>query len=135
MRIYMSGITDIVNTNILPSDIFFATEDCDDTSVPSENCLMLSGIDVDCCHDGKRWDCRWKGVDAEYNDSDYGENITKDQILSIIKDKKMFLRNMSGYLDFLDEVNVKVNYIKIVDSTGESEIPSNLLDELINFMN
>lgn len=136
MRIYLSGTTDIANTNILPSDIFFATEDCDETDRPSETCLMLSGIEVDCSHDGKRWDCRWKGVEAEYNDSNYGENITKEQILSIIKDKKMRLRNISDYLDFPDEgeVTVKVDYIKIVDVTGETEVSSDLLFEEMLFI-
>ena len=120
MRIYLSGTTDIANTNILPSDIFFATEDCDETDRPSETCLMLSGIEVE----------------AEYNDSNYGENITKEQILSIIKDKKMRLRNISDYLDFPDEgeVTVKVDYIKIVDVTGETEVSSDLLFEEMLFI-
>ena len=136
MRIYLGGTTDIADTKLMAADIFFATDDCDDVGASTEDCLMLSGIEVDCCHNGKNWDCRWKGVEVECGDSIYGEDITKEQILSIIKDKKMKLRNMSGYLDFPDgdEVNVKVDYIKIVDATGEVEIPTELLDEEINYI-
>ena len=107
MRVYMSGkITSGEAAHLLPCDIFFSNEDCDDNTVASENCLMLSGIECECSTNGNEWSARWKGVCAEF-EKDTGEDISVEWIQNTIRKKNLKLSNMHAYADVPSIVTVE----------------------------
>lgn len=144
MRIYTNGIvSNGEESKFILTDLCFATESCNDPTIQGDDCLILSGQTCEGFVNGKEWSGRIKGVDVfygndEYEDySDFQENCTKytvQEILDILLEKKMKLRNCEGYIEFAREADVKVDSVKLVDKDFEVEIPSELLEEEIEFL-
>lgn len=142
MRIYANGtISNGEESNFILTDLCFATEACEDTTMRGNDCLILSGETCECCVKGESWDARMKGVDVLYGDDEFddysdflvnGKKYTAQEILEIILKKEMKLRNIEGYIELTEETYVKVDSITIVDGKGEIEIPSALLNENID---
>jgi len=135
MRIYMSGTTD--GENFIPTEIFLSNDNCDDDLSPSENCVMLSGLECECSQEGKKWSSRWKGVDLVH-EADFGEEFSKEYLLSLIYNRNLRLGNMNAYIDFTDEASVTVNEIYIVDSNDDYDkgtyLDASLLTKEIEFL-
>lgn len=134
MRLYLSGkITSGEASHLLPIDIFFANSNCDDNTVASENCLMLSGIECECSTHGNEWSARWKEVRAEFEE-DMDENIKSEWILNTIHENNLKLSNMNAYVD-IDPSIVTVEEVMLLDGAWGTEVylDKNLFSEEITF--
>lgn len=129
MRIYMSGkVSSGKGESLMPSDIHFSNEKCDDDTVASKDCLILSGLTCEWGFRGDNWSSRWKGVTAEF-EKDMGENITTDWIVNTIRKSNLKLSNMSAYVEDVPCL-VTVEDITILDSDWGTEV--HLDKELFN---
>lgn len=132
MRLYANGkVSNGEESEFVLSDLCFATDSCNDPTIPDEDCLILSGQTCKGSVEGNNWDCRWKGIDVLYGD---GIEYSASEVLEIIKAKNMRLRNCEGYIEFVGEADIKVDSVKLVDNESEIEIPESLLEEEIGFM-
>ena len=144
MRLYANGtVSNGEESEFLLTDLCFATDSWNDPTIPGEDCLILSGQICEGSVKGKEWNGRAKGVDVFYGDNEYedysdfqenGTKYTPKEILNILLEKGMKLRNCEGYIEFVKEADVKVDYVKLVDNDSEVEIPSELLTEEIEFL-
>lgn len=131
MRIYLDGKLSTKQETFLPEDLWFATEDCDDNTEVSEECLRLTGLCCESCVDGYEFSVRWKGTEVHYVEN--GEEIeTEDcsleKFVSLITEKKMRLENMSAYYD--SDVNVTITGLTIVEGNKEYKFDVSLADEI-----
>lgn len=131
MRIYIDGKLSTKQETFIPATLWFATEDCDDNTEVSEECLCLDGLSCESCVEDNEFNCRWKGVEIRYYEN--GEEIeTEDfsleKFISLITEKKMRLENMDAYYD--SSVNVTITGLSIVDGHQEYEFDINLADEI-----
>lgn len=134
MKIYLSGkITSGNASHLLPADIFFANENCDDDTVASVNCLMLSGIECECSIQEYEWSARWKGVRAEFEE-EMGEDISVEWILNTIHKNNLNISNMNAYVDINPSI-VTVEKFILLDGNWGTEVYLNkeLLSKQIVF--
>ena len=132
MRVYIDGTISTKQKTFLPATLWFSTEDCDDNTEISEDCICLEGIECESCVEGNKFTCRWKGAELGALDEDDDEAFTEDftvkDFLEIIKTKKMRLTNMSA---FYDEENVaKITNLTFVDADREHDFDLSLVDEI-----
>jgi hypothetical protein len=131
MRIYLDGKLSTKQETFIPATLWFATEDCDDNTIVSEECLCLDGLTCESSVDGDEFSCRWKGVEIRYIEN--GEEIetedfSLDKFVSLITEKKMRLENMDAYYD--SDVNVTITGLSIVEGDKEYEFDVSLADEI-----
>ena len=131
MRIYLDGKLSTKQETFLPATLWFATENCDDNTEISEECLCLDGLWCESSVDDNEFSCRWKGVEIHYIEN--GEEIetedfSLDKFVSLITEKKMRLENMDAYYD--SDVFVTITGLSIVDGDNEYEFDVSLADEI-----
>lgn len=131
MRIYLDGKLSTKQETFIPAGLWFATENCDDNTEVSEECLHLDGITCESFVDGNEFSCRWKGTEIHYVEN--GEEIeTEDfsleKFISLITEQKMRLENMDAYYD--SDVNVTITGLSIVEGDKEYEFDVSLADEI-----
>ena len=144
MRLYANGkVSNGEESEFILTDLCFATDSWNDPTIPGEDCLILSGQTCEGFVKGNDWSGRAKGVDVFYGDEEYedysdfqnnGTKYTPKEILNILLEKNMRLRNCKGYIEFVGEADVKVDYVKLVDNDSEIEIPATLFEEEIEFI-
>ena len=130
MRAYIYGNLSTKQECFLPSSLWFANNDCEDTFKISENCIRLDGLELEGAADENSFACRWKGVElCHINNNEYEEteNFTVEQFSNIIKEKNMRLVNMDAYFD--TSVNVTITSFELVDQTS-LEFDTNLIDKI-----
>jgi len=131
LRIYIDGTLSTKQETFIPATLWFATENCDDNTEVSEECLCLDSLLCESCVDDLTFSARWKGVtlcyikDGEEIDT---EDFTLDFLVNIIKQKKMRLENMDAYYD--DDVLVNITSLSIVDGDDEYRLDISLTDEI-----
>ena len=95
MRAYLNGTLSVNQETFIPQDLWFSTEECNDNTVGSDNCICVSGLTCESKTEDKEFSCRWKGVLLTYVNAEgkeiETEDFTVDEFLKIIKDKKMRL--------------------------------------------
>lgn len=132
MRIYIDGVLSTKQDTFLPTTLWFATEDCDDNTCISYQCMCLDGISCESSMRDNKFTCRWKGVEIHYIDNDGEEVETEDftvsEFMDFIKAKNMRLVNMDAYFDI--DVDVKITKLTLVDYIDEVEFDLNLIDEI-----
>jgi uncharacterized protein YacL (UPF0231 family) len=131
MRVYLDGKLSTKQETFLPAGLWFATENCDDNTEVSEECLRLDGITCESSVDGNEFSCRWKGTEIHYvknGEEIETEDFTLEEFVSLITEKKMRLENMDAYYD--DEVNVTITGLTIVEGDKEYEFDVSLADEI-----
>ena len=131
MRIYLDGKLSTKQETFLPATLWFATEDCDDDTYVSEECLCLDGLTCESCVNGNEFSCRWKGVEIRYIENGKEietEGFTLDKFISLITEKKMRLSNMEAYYD--SDVNVTITGLSIVDGDDRYDFDVSLADEI-----
>lgn len=136
MRLYMNGHFSAPQSSFLPSTLWLANDEAEDTDIVSENCIQLDGISCESAIEGNEWSVRWKGVTLETEDNDYDEDFSLDMLIALIKEKKLVVKNMLS--DYDDDVNVKIDDIKITYWNGKEEqefvFPKEMLEEEIEFI-
>lgn len=115
MRIYINGE---LNKNLekdesfLISSIHFSNDKCDDNTIPSDDCMILDGIECECSHENNTFSCRWKGVD--YYEDNNEQRVTVKDVINRIVDNNLKVTNLSGNVD--GEVTVNITSIIIQDN-------------------
>lgn len=132
MRAYLDGTLSKEQEMFLPQDLWFSTEECNDNTVVSEDCICISGLTCESKTEDKEFSCRWKGVILTYvNDEGKEvetEDFTVDEFLKMIKDKNMRLTNMSAFFD--TDVEVMLTSLVFVEKDKEIEFDISLVDEV-----
>ena len=132
MRAYIDGILSTHQDVFIPEDLWFATEDCDDNTVVSEDCICLSGLTCESSVNDGEFSCRWKGVEVTYIDDTGKEVETEDftvgEFFEMIENKSMRLVNASAYFD--TDVDVRITEFVLVDGESEEEFDTSLIDEI-----
>ena len=131
MRIYLDGKLSTKQETFLPATLWFATDNCDDNTEVSEECLCLDGLFCESCVEDNEFSCRWKGVEIHYDENGEEietENFTLDKFISLITEKKMRLENMDAYYD--SDVFVTITGLNIVDGDKEYDFDVSLADEI-----
>ena len=123
MRIFMDGTLSEKQGCFLPCELWFATEDCEDNTIVSEDCLCLSGHECESSVDGTKFSCRWKGVSLIYVNDD-GEEIdtedfTYEEFINILKERNMTLQNMSANFD--TDVDATITELMVCDADGDHD--------------
>lgn len=121
MRAYLNGTLSNKQETFIPQDLWFSTEDCDDNTIVSEDCICLSGLTCESKVEDKEFSCRWKGVLLTYADERGNEVETEDfaikEFIQILQEKRMKLVNASAYFD--TDVNMKITELILVDANSE----------------
>lgn len=132
MRAYLDGTLSKEQEIFLPQDLWFSTEECNDNTVVSEDCICVSGLTCESETENKEFSCRWKGVVLTYINNDgkeiETEDFTVDEFLKMIKDKNMRLTNMSAFFD--TDVDVMLTKLVFVEKDKETELDIKLVDEV-----
>lgn len=132
MRAYLDGTLSKEQEMFLPQDLWFSTEECNDNTVVSEDCVCISGLTCEFKTENKEFSGRWKGVVLTYvNDEGREvetEDFTIDEFLKMIKDKNMRLTNMSAFFD--TDVEVMLTSLVFVEKDKEIEFDISLVDEV-----
>lgn len=131
VRIYIDGHLSTKQETFIPATLWFATENCDDNTEVSEECLCLDGLSCESSIDGNKFSARWKGVEIHYIENGEEidtENFSLDKFVSLITEKKMRLENMDAYYD--DDVFVTITSMSIVDGDNEYQFDVSLADEI-----
>lgn len=135
MRAYLNGTLSVYQETFIPQDLWFSTEECNDNTVVSEDCICVSGLTCESKTEDKEFSCRWKGVILTYVNNEgkevETEDFTADELLTIIKDKNMRLTNISAFFD--TDVEVMLTKIIFVEMDKETELDIKLVDE-VEFM-
>ena len=130
MRVYIDGTISTKQETFIPATLWFATDDCDENTVISEDCICLEGIECESFVEGNEFSCRWKGAELGMLDKDGNEIFTEDftikDLLNIIK--KMRLANMSA---FYDEPNItNITSLTFADANERHDFDLSLVDEV-----
>lgn len=132
MRAYLDGTLSKEQEIFLPQDLWFSTEECNDNTIVSEDCICVSGLTCESKTENKEFSCRWKGVVLTYINNDgreiETEDFTVDEFLKMIKDKNMRLTNMSAFFD--TDVDVMLTKLVFVEKDKETELDIKLVDEV-----
>lgn len=132
MRAYLDGTLSKEQEIFLPQDLWFSTEECNDNTIVSEDCICVSGLTCESKTENKEFSCRWKGVVLTYINNDgkeiETEDFTVDELLEMIKDKNMRLTNMSAFFD--TDVDVMLTKLVFVEKDKETELDIKLVDEV-----
>ena len=135
MRAYLNGTLSVYQETFIPQDLWFSTEECNDNTVVSEDCICVSELTCESKTEDKEFSCRWKGVILTYVNYEgkevETEDFTVDELLTIIKDKNMRLTNISAFFD--TDVEVMLTKIIFVEKDKETELDIKLVDE-VEFM-
>lgn len=135
MRAYLNGTLSVYQETFIPQDLWFSTEECNDNTVVSEDCICVSGLTCESKTEDKEFSCRWKGVVLTHINNEgkevETEDFTIDELLTIIKDKNMRLTNISAFFD--TDVEVMLTKIIFVEKDKETELDIKLVDE-VEFM-
>ena len=132
MRAYIDGVLSTTQETFIPEDLWFATNDCEDNTIVSKDCLCLSGLTCESSVENKEFSCRWKGVEIRYINSDNQEIETEDfsveEFLQTIQEKNMRLVNMSAFFD--TNVNTTITEFLLVDNESEVRFDIALIDTI-----
>lgn len=124
MRAYLNGTLSVCQETFIPQDLWFSTEECNDNTVVSEDCICVSGLTCESKTEDKEFSCRWKGVILTYVNNEgkeiETEDFTVDELLKMIKDKNMRLTN----------VEVMLTKLLFVEKDKETELDIRLVDEV-----
>jgi hypothetical protein len=132
MRAYISGKITTKQDFVL-QNIWFANDEAEDTDIPSENCVGIEAENFETMFDETDptvFHCRWKGVFLVTADEDGEETYTDDwtaaDLVSLINEKNLTIRNLSGFVD--EDTNVVITAIKLEDEEGEFEFSEQMLE-------
>lgn len=132
MKAYIDGVLSTAQETFIPEDLWFATNDCEDNTIVSKDCLCLSGLTCESSVENKEFSCRWKGVEIRYINSNNQEIETEDftveEFLQMIQDKNMRLVNMSAFFD--TNVDVTITQFTLVENEKEYIVDCNLIDTI-----
>lgn len=134
MRAYYTAETKGLDEVII-HDICFSTDNCEDNTLPGEDCVILSGYSIESSLTEKNVSGRWKGVLLQQKDGEMDDETGLTVHNLIEKLKGYNVSNMWITAEYIDDYpTVRLTSLKIIDGNEEYEFPINKINKTIEFV-